>query len=109
VNDNESAESGGIQVLKQLHYPLEIMLVCVRWYVAYPLSLRNLKGMMAERANAGPCSIIRPAPMCYQASAGGWIGVPPLQAPGRQDLARRRNPFEDPEHMEVSLPRRRHD
>ena len=29
--------------------PLEIMLVCVRWYAAYPLSLRNLEEMMAER------------------------------------------------------------
>jgi hypothetical protein len=25
------------------------MLVCVRWYVAYPLSLRNLEEMMHER------------------------------------------------------------
>ncbi|CAB3805697.1 hypothetical protein LMG28614_06268 [Paraburkholderia ultramafica] len=31
------------KVLKRLHYPVEIMLVCVRWYVAYPLSLRNLE------------------------------------------------------------------
>ena len=30
------------KVLKRLHFPLEIMLVCVRWYAAYPLSLRNL-------------------------------------------------------------------
>ena len=37
------------KMLKRLHYPLEIMLVCVRWYVAYPLSLRNLEEMMAER------------------------------------------------------------
>ena len=36
-------------VIKQLHFPLEIMLVCVRWYAAYPLSLRNLEAMMAER------------------------------------------------------------
>ena len=36
-------------VLKRLHYPLEVMLVCVRWYAAYPLSLRNLEEMMAER------------------------------------------------------------
>ncbi len=28
---------------------LEVMLVCVRWYAAYPLSLRNLEEMMAER------------------------------------------------------------
>ena len=25
-------------VLQRMHYPLEVMLVCVRWYVAYPLS-----------------------------------------------------------------------
>ena len=37
------------QAVKRLHYPVEIMLVCVRWYVAYPLSLRHLEGMMAER------------------------------------------------------------
>ena len=37
------------QVLKRLHYPVQIMLVCVRWYVAYPLSLRHLEEMMAER------------------------------------------------------------
>lgn len=37
------------KVLKRLHYPLEVMLTCVRWYVAYPLSLRHLEEMMAER------------------------------------------------------------
>ena len=24
------------KVIKRLHYPLEVMLVCVRWYAAYP-------------------------------------------------------------------------
>src|ERR1700683_2994993 len=37
------------KVLKWLHYPLEVILLCVRWYVAYSLSLRNLEEMMAER------------------------------------------------------------
>ena len=36
-------------VLQRLHYPLEVMLVCVRWYAAYPLSLRDIEEMMAER------------------------------------------------------------
>jgi putative transposase len=40
------------RVLKRLHYPLEVMLTCVRWYVAYPLSLRHLEEMMAERGLA---------------------------------------------------------
>jgi len=35
--------------IKRLHFPLEVMLVCVRWYAAYPLSLRNLEEMMTER------------------------------------------------------------
>jgi putative transposase len=37
------------QVLKRLHYPLEVMLLCVRWYAAYSLSTRNLEEMMHER------------------------------------------------------------
>ena len=37
------------KVLKRLHYPLEVMLICLRWYVAYPLSLRDIEEMMQER------------------------------------------------------------
>jgi putative transposase len=37
------------RVVKRLHFPVEVMLVCVRWYAAYALSLRNLEEMMAER------------------------------------------------------------
>ena len=37
------------KVLERLHYPLEVMLTCVRWYVAYPLSLRHVEEMMQER------------------------------------------------------------
>lgn len=36
-------------VLKRQHYPIEVMLVCARWYAAYPLSFRNLEEMMQER------------------------------------------------------------
>jgi putative transposase len=32
------------QVFKRRHYPVEIILVCVRWHVAYPLSLRHSRG-----------------------------------------------------------------
>jgi putative transposase len=37
------------KVLKRMHYPLEVMLVCVRWYAAYPLSMGRIEKMMAER------------------------------------------------------------
>jgi transposase-like protein len=42
----------GFFVLKRLHYPLDVILMCVRSYVAYPLSLRHLEEMMAERGIA---------------------------------------------------------
>ena len=32
-----------------MRYPLEVMLVAVRWYAAYPLSLRQIEELMAER------------------------------------------------------------
>ena len=38
------------KVLKRLHYPFEVMLTCVRWYVAYPLSLRHIEEMIAKSA-----------------------------------------------------------
>lgn len=37
------------KVLKRLHYLLEVMLMCARWYAAYPLSFRHLEEMMHER------------------------------------------------------------
>ena len=39
-------------VFKRLYFPVEGILTCVRWYVAYPLSLRQLEEMMAERGVA---------------------------------------------------------
>ena len=37
------------RVIKRVHYPLEVMLTCVRWYAAYPLSLRHIEEMMQKR------------------------------------------------------------
>ncbi|MCS4320780.1 transposase-like protein [Serratia sp. BIGb0234] len=34
---------------KRLHYPVDVIAQCVRWYLAYSLSLRNIEEMMAER------------------------------------------------------------
>ena len=44
----EHAE-GIAKVLKRLRYALDVILMCVRWYVACSLSLHNLDAMMAER------------------------------------------------------------
>ena len=35
--------------IKRIRFPLEIILVCIRWYAVYPLSLRHLEEMMKER------------------------------------------------------------
>ena len=64
------------QVLKRLHYPIEVMLVCVRWYAAYPLSLRQIEEMMAERGV-----------VVDQDVAGPGRGVSPAQAHGWRELA----------------------
>ena len=34
---------------KGLRFPLDIVLVCIRWYAAYPLSYRHLEERMEER------------------------------------------------------------
>ena len=35
--------------IKRKHYPLEVILTCVRRYAAYPLGLRHIEEMMQER------------------------------------------------------------
>jgi putative transposase len=40
-------EEGGM--FKGRHFDRSVILLCVRWYLAYNLSLRNLEEMMAER------------------------------------------------------------
>ena len=34
---------------KGMRFPTDVILVCTRWYVAYPLSYRHLERMMEER------------------------------------------------------------
>jgi transposase-like protein len=36
-------------IFKGRHFDRSVILLCVRWYLAYGLSLRDLKEMMAER------------------------------------------------------------
>jgi putative transposase len=56
------------RVLTRLHYPLDVILTCVRWYAAYPLSLRQPEDMMAERGvSLYHLTVHR---WCHQVSAG---------------------------------------
>ena len=38
-----------VNLFKWRHYQAEIILLCVRWYLRYFLSYRDLEEMMAER------------------------------------------------------------
>ncbi len=35
--------------VKGMRFPVDVILVCIRWYAAYPLSCRHLEEMMEER------------------------------------------------------------
>src|SRR5215207_7766033 len=37
------------RMFKGRHFDRSVILLCIRWYLAYNLSLRNLEEMMAER------------------------------------------------------------
>jgi hypothetical protein len=74
------------KILKSLHCPLDVILLWVRWYVAYSLSLRNLEEILAERGIEVDHSsvhrwVIKPVPLFVNAfrrpsdrwpRAGGW-------------------------------------
>src|ERR1022692_4566120 len=35
--------------IKRMRFPIDVILVCIRWYAAYPLRDRHLEEMMEER------------------------------------------------------------
>ena len=45
---------------KRIRFPIEVILVCIRWHAAYPLSYRHLEEIMQERGvKVDPSSISR--------------------------------------------------
>ena len=90
------------KIVKRLHHPLEVMLQCVRWYAAYPLSLRNLAGddgraRRRSRRHDG-------SPVGGQDAAGAGPDASSAQAPGRVQLAHGRDLGQGRWPMEVSVP-----
>ena len=35
--------------LREMRFPIDVILVCIRWYAAYPLSYRHVEKSMEER------------------------------------------------------------
>jgi transposase-like protein len=47
-------------LFKGRHFDLSIIILCVRWYITYKLSYRDLRDMMAERGiNHAHITILR--------------------------------------------------
>ena len=93
------------KVLKRLRYPIEVMLMCVRWYAAYPLSLRNLEETMAERGVVVDHTTVHR--WAVKMLPGTTPYVSPAQAPGRPELAHGRDLRHGRRPIEVALPRGR--
>jgi transposase-like protein len=47
--DGVSTQSAFGDLFKWRHFPAEIIILCVRWYLRYKLSYEDLTEMMAER------------------------------------------------------------
>jgi len=88
-------------LFKGRHFDREIIILCVRWYLRFKLSFRDLVEMMAERGiSLAHTTIMR------------WIqryipefrkALEPLRMPGWRLLARRRDLCEDQREVDLSL------
>ena len=90
------------RVILRMHYPLEVMLVCVRWYAAYPLSLRHIEEVKGERG----IFVDHCASLGDQVAAGAGVGVSAAQTRGRRELAHGRDLRQGLQPVEVLVPRR---
>jgi hypothetical protein len=66
------------------HFDREVIVLCVRWYLRYKLSLRDLVEMMAEHGlSLAHTTIMRCVRRFTRRSLSGGIGLRgPLVAPG---------------------------
>jgi hypothetical protein len=79
------------------HFDREVIVLCVRWYLRYKLSLRDLVEMMAEHGlSLAHTTIMRCVRRFTRRSLSGGIG---LRGPLSQ-----RDVCEDPWQMGLSLP-----
>ena len=90
---------------KGSHFERDVILWGVRWYVAYPISYRQLEEMMEERGVEVDHSTLNRWVVKYAPRAGPSISLP--QASGRLQLAAGRDLCEDQRNLEISLSGRR--
>ena len=79
---------------KGMRFPIDVILVCIRWYAAYPLSYRHLEEMMEERGEFVDRSLINRWPLrfCPCLRSISFLRLP--QGLNRQLEAQRLHDFE---------------
>lgn len=88
-------------MFKGRHFDRSVILLCVRWYVAYNLSLRNLEEMMAERGISVDHATVQRWIVRFARIAGA---VQAVQASRHWQVARRRDICQGARALDVSLP-----
>jgi transposase-like protein len=66
-----------------MHFPTDVVLLCIRWYAAYPLSYRHIEEMLGERGLSVDHSTINRWAVrlaidrrsVTQTQASGWKGL----------------------------------
>ena len=82
------------------HFDREVIVLCVRWYLRFKLSYRDLVEMMAERGlSLAHTTIMRWVHDYAPEFDRRWNG-----SPGRPIVARRRDLREDPRQVDVLVP-----
>ena len=87
-------------LFKVRHFDREVIILCVRWYLRFKLSFRDLVEMMEERGlSMAHTTIMRRVHHCARARAP----LEPLRAAGRSVVACGRDLREGPGRMGLSL------
>ena len=85
-------------LFKGRHFDREIIILCVRWYLRFKLSFRDLVEMIAERGiSLAHTTIMRWIARYVPEFEKRW----PLRLPSRRLLARRRNLREDQRPLDL--------
>jgi transposase-like protein len=85
-------------MLKGRHFDCSVILLCVRWYLAYGLSLRNLEEMMAERGISVEYATVYRWVIRYSSELLEQFN---RQAGGDWQAAHRRNLHQGPRPLDV--------
>ena len=89
-------------LFKGRHFEQEIIILCVRWYLRYKLSYRDLVEMMAERGL--PIAHTNNPALGSAVRTGVRQTLEPLRDVGWHLLAGRRDLRQDPRSVGLSLP-----